>query len=96
MDANTLKGFLPELQRFTARFQDCFSDRRSRDHLPVYLRGQLSDLDRKSIEPIALAAGVAPRTLQEFLSSLSWDTSGCAIGFSRSSRPSIAVAQRWV
>lgn len=73
MDANSLKSFLPELQRFTARFQDCFSDRRSRDHLPVYLRGQLSDLDRKSIEPIALAAGIPPRTLQEFLSSLSWD-----------------------
>ena len=73
MDADTLKSFLPELRRFTARFQDCFSDRRSRDHLPVYLRGQLSDLDRKSIEPMALAAGVAPRTLQEFVSSLSWD-----------------------
>ena len=40
MDANTLKCFLPELQRFTARFQDCFSYVRSQAHLPVYLRGQ--------------------------------------------------------
>jgi len=35
--------------------------------------GQLSDLDRKSIEPMALEAGVAPRTLQEFLSLHKWD-----------------------
>ena len=76
MDASTLKSFLPELQRFLSRFAHCFSDHRSRDHLPLYLRGQLSDLDRKSVEPIALAAGVAPRTLQEFLSSLSWNQDG--------------------
>ena len=73
MDADTLKALLPELSRFVARFADCFSDRRSREHLPVYLRGQLSDLDRKSVEPIALAAGVPPRTLQEFLTHLSWN-----------------------
>ena len=73
MDADTLKSFVSELQRFMAWFADCFSDRRSREHLPIYLRGQLSNLDRKSVEPIALAAGVPPRTLQEFLSHLSWD-----------------------
>jgi SRSO17 transposase len=39
----------------------------------VYVRGQLSDLPEKSVEPIALEAGVAPRTLQEFLSQLKWD-----------------------
>jgi len=37
------------------------------------VQGQLSDLERKSIEPIALAAGVPPRTLQYFLSSVIWD-----------------------
>jgi len=73
MDAADLKSFMPEFHKYLGRFADSFSDRRSRDHLPVYLRGQLSDLDRKSVEPMALAAGVAPRTLQEFLSSLAWD-----------------------
>jgi len=33
----------------------------------------MADLKRKSIEPIALAAGAAVRTLQEFLSFLDWD-----------------------
>ncbi len=38
-----------------------------------YVEGQLSDLPRKSVEPIALAADVPPRTLQQFLNSLAWD-----------------------
>jgi hypothetical protein len=45
----------------------------NRVHLQTYVSGQLSDLDRKSVEPIADAAGVPPRTLQEFLSMLKWD-----------------------
>ena len=33
----------------------------------------MSSLQDKSVEPIALKAGVTPRTLQEFLSQLKWD-----------------------
>ena len=73
MDAATLKSFLPEFTRFLDRFADCFCDHRCREHLPVYVRGQLSNLERKSVEPIAVASGVAVRTLQEFLALLSWD-----------------------
>lgn len=40
--------------------------------LGVYCHGLLSDLDRKSAEPIALAGGVAVRTLQEFLKDHRW------------------------
>ena len=42
-------------------------------HLLAYLLGLMADLKRKSIEPIALAAGAAVRTLQEFLSFLDRD-----------------------
>jgi len=42
-------------------------------HWEHYLLGLLADLKRKSIEPIALAAGVAVRTLQEFLAFLDWN-----------------------
>ncbi len=73
MDAKTLRGLLPELKSFLTRFGDCFVDRRCEGHLPDYVCGQLSDLDRKSVEPIALRAGVPPRTLQEFLSQLTWN-----------------------
>lgn len=43
------------------------------EHLHSYCRGLLSDLPRKSIEPIALACGTAVRTLQEFLRDYVWD-----------------------
>ena len=37
------------------------------------LRGSLTELERKNVEQIALNAGVAPRTLQEFLSTYQWN-----------------------
>ena len=40
--------------------------------LGLYCRGLLSDLDRKSAEPIALAAGCPARALQEFLKDHRW------------------------
>jgi len=73
MDAKELQELRPELDRFLRRFDDCFTNGQTRQHLPTYVSGQLSDLDRKSVEPIAVRAGVAPRTLQEFLSLHTWD-----------------------
>ncbi|HEV7213737.1 MAG TPA: transposase, partial [Chloroflexota bacterium] len=46
---------------------------RTAAHFDNYCRGLLSDLPRKSVEPIALAAGTAVRTLQEFLVTAHWD-----------------------
>ena len=37
------------------------------------MRGQLSDQPRKSLEPIAMAVGTPPRTLQRFLEMVKWD-----------------------
>jgi len=69
MDADLVKGMGSELKQFVAEFGDCFGRREPREHLRAYIRGQLSDLPRKSVEPIALAAGIPPRTLQWFLHS---------------------------
>jgi SRSO17 transposase len=73
MDARQIRSLRPRLQRYLARFDDCFPRRDTRSHLPKYVEGQLSDLQRKSVEPIALKAGVPVRTLQEFLSQHDWD-----------------------
>jgi hypothetical protein len=73
MDADQFRRLEAEFTAFLNRFSDCFSRKDTRAHLGVYVRGQLSDLPEKSVEPIALEAGVAPRTLQEFLSQLKWD-----------------------
>jgi len=79
MELLDLASLRPELERFIARFEDGIKTRPSRAHLRRYLAGQLSDLPRKSTEPIALATGVAPRTLQEFLSFHIWDEDGLRV-----------------
>lgn len=73
MDAEQIRQLEPQLAAFLDRFGDCFTRRDTRAHFPVYVRGQLSELPRKSVEPMVLAAGTAVRTLQEFLTHLSWD-----------------------
>jgi SRSO17 transposase len=72
MDVAQLRRLRPELDRFLRLFDGCFARKDTRAHLPVYVRGQLSNLPRKSVEPIALEGDVAPRTLQEFLSQHRW------------------------
>jgi SRSO17 transposase len=73
MDAAQIRGLKPKLRKYLQQYGDCFGRCDTRDHLSTYVTGQLSKLDRKSVEPIALAAGVVPRTLQQFLNSLEWD-----------------------
>lgn len=75
MDAKTIRGLKPRLDRFLGEFADGFARKDTRMHLKTYVSGQLSHLPRKSVEPMALAARVPPRTLQNFLSVLSWDPS---------------------
>jgi len=73
MDLAQLATLRPELDRFLRSFDDCMATCRGERHLRTYVSGQISGLQRKSVEPIALQAGVAPRTLQEFLTFHSWD-----------------------
>ena len=73
MTANQIRSLQPALAALLTRFRRCFKTDRTFDHWQRYLLGLMADLKRKSIEPIALAAGVAVRTLQEFLAFLAWD-----------------------
>lgn len=73
MDADQVRQLKPKRTRYLKRFDDCFARKDTRAHLPTYVSGQLSDLPAKSCEPMALAAGVPPRTLQEFLAQHCWD-----------------------
>lgn len=62
-----------ELKWFHEQFADCFQRSESREHFFKYMAGQFSPLERKSIEPIALAVedGNA-RALQRFVSDAPW------------------------
>jgi SRSO17 transposase len=75
VDIETLEELRPELDRFTEDFGRCVKTRPSRRLMQAYVAGQLSDLQRKCVEPIALRRGVAPRTLQQFLATHCWDES---------------------
>ena len=73
MTAEDLMSLGPELAEYLDEFRDCFGRSEPRGKLATYVRGQLGELPRKSVEPMALAAGMKPRTLQEFLASDEWD-----------------------
>jgi SRSO17 transposase len=73
MTADQIRSLQPGLAALLARFRGCFKTEKTLGHWQKYLLGLMADLKRKSIEPIALAAGVAVRTLQEFLAFFAWD-----------------------
>src|SRR5437660_1256396 len=73
MTADQIRSLGPALSDYLDEFSDCFKVPETRQHLKDYVRGQLSDLPRKSVEPMARLADVPPRTLQEFLSLSDWD-----------------------
>jgi len=62
-----------ELVLFLRLFSGCFGRQEPRELLHGYVQGQLSSIERKSVEPIALKVGTPPRTLQRFLESIKWD-----------------------
>jgi SRSO17 transposase len=68
-----IAGLGAEFGRYLRRYRPCFRQDRTAGHFDTYCRGLLSDLPRKSVEPVALASGTAVRTLQEFLTTAAWD-----------------------
>ena len=69
-----VEGFMDELWEFQSAFHDCFTRSEPRAHLFDYMVGQLSQLERKSIEPMALhVEGGTIRGLQRFISDVRWD-----------------------
>ncbi len=62
-----------KLAAFLGLFRDCFRRGEGRELLRVYVKGQLSELKRKTAEAIALKYRTAPRTLQRFLEWIKWD-----------------------
>lgn len=71
--ADEFKTLGRRLTSFLSMFADCFASIAGRRLLRVYVRGQLSDVERKNCEAIALKFDEPPRTLQRFLESIKWD-----------------------
>ena len=73
MTVQQIRALGSALGKYLDEFADCFVSFDTRYHLKEYVSGQLSDLRRKSVQPIARLMDVSPRTLQEFLSLSEWD-----------------------
>src|SRR5215471_11230798 len=72
MTDEELDGLGSALDDFLQPYLFCCGYTQTFGHLHTYCRGLLSDLKRKTVEPIALASGCAVRTLQEFLRDHLW------------------------
>ena len=74
LDRGDVEGFMDELRGFHDQFRDCFMRSEPREHFWLYMAGQFSPLERKSIEPIALQVEDGNvRAMQRFVSDVVWD-----------------------
>ena len=68
MDVNDIQELEELLQSYLHRYDTLFVSKKQRSHFSTFVKGLLSSLDRKSIEPIALhfLGEKAVRSLQQF------------------------------
>lgn len=72
--AGDVESFFDELQTFQGEFAHCFQRSETRENFGRYMTGQFAELERKSIEPIALAVqDGAVRAMQRAISDAVWD-----------------------
>lgn len=69
-----VEDFMDELKGFHYEFRDCFSRSETRNNFFRYMVGQFSELERKSIEPIAINVEEGKvRSMQRAISDAVWD-----------------------
>ena len=74
VNKDDVEGFMEALKGFHSEFTDCFTRSEPREHFFQYMAGQFSEIERKSIEPIALTVeGGNVRSLQRFITNVPWD-----------------------
>ena len=74
IDKEDITLFMEDFKGFHAHFADCFSREEPRENFYQYMAGQMSQLERKSIEPIALNVESAKvRAMQHFVSDIAWE-----------------------
>lgn len=76
MTNEQLREIGPRLTGFLSHFEEFFVNSQGVIHLRNYTRGLLSDLERKTAEPLATFAGVSARNVQQFLKACVWDEHG--------------------
>jgi SRSO17 transposase len=82
-----VEAMAEELVTYHAMFHDLFQRREQREWSAFYLRGQLSDVERKTVEPMVLAIhgpdAAAIRAGQQFLGQGAWDDTAILVRHQR-------------
>ena len=73
VSADDVRGCHDHITRFLKRYLPLFYREEQRGHAAAFVRGLLSGLQRKSVEPIAAQAGVPRKDLQYFVGCGGWD-----------------------
>jgi SRSO17 transposase len=73
VSAAAIAGMIARLERFAQPFCDCLRRPEQREHAQTYVRGLLSDVDRKNAEAIAYRHDEDRQGLQTFLGTAPWD-----------------------
>lgn len=75
LNVETVEQLGPALDEYLAYFEECYQRSEQRQHGETFVKGLLSDLDRKSIEPIALRyqGEKAVRPMQFFFQRSPWN-----------------------
>ena len=68
-----VRGCRDHITRFLKRYLPLFYRQEQRGHAAAFVRGLLSGLERKSVEPIAAQAGIPRKNLQMFVGQGAWD-----------------------
>ena len=76
MTDEQLRGLAPALAAFLRKFESHFANPQGVRHFQNYTRCLLSDMERKTAEPMALLTGVPVRNVQQFLKAVLWDHDG--------------------
>lgn len=90
MTTEQVQALAPALTEFLRPLQQFFDNPKTVQHFQNYTRGLLSDLPRKTAEPIALQAGVPARNMQQFLKACLWDYDGLVNEVQRRLRAAVA------
>jgi SRSO17 transposase len=73
VSAGDVRGCRDHMTRFLKRYLPLFYREEQRGHAAAFIRGLLSGLERKSVEPIANQADIPRKDLQYFVGCGAWD-----------------------
>src|SRR5947209_5081393 len=90
---HTVRACAQHLPAFLARYLPLFYRDEQRDHAATILRGKLTDLQRKTTEPIASRAGQKRRPLQHFVGAGRWDDHAVLVELRRHATEALADPQ---